>query len=74
MELQRGQDWEMELGNDAILKRASLVAQMIKNLPAMQETLVWSLSQENPLEKGMATHSSILSGESYEYKSLIYGI
>ena len=40
---------------------ASLVAQMVKNLPAMQETQVQSLGQENPLEKGMATHSSILA-------------
>ena len=39
--------------------RASLVAQMIKNPPAMQETWVQSLSWEDPLEKGMATHSSI---------------
>ena len=39
----------------------SLVAQMVKNLPAMRETQVWSLSQENPLEKGVATHSSILA-------------
>ena len=38
---------------------ASLVAQTVKNLPTMQETQVWSLGQENPLEKGMATHSSI---------------
>ena len=41
--------------------RASLVAQMVKNLPAMWETCVWSLSWEDPLEKGMATHSSILA-------------
>ena len=34
---------------------------MIKNLPAMQGTWVWSLSWEDPLEKGMATHSSILA-------------
>ena len=34
---------------------------MVKNLPAMQETWVWSLGQEDPLEKGMATHSSILT-------------
>ena len=34
---------------------------MIKNLPAMQETQVQSLGLENPLEKGMATHSSILA-------------
>ena len=33
---------------------------MVKNLPAMQETWVQSLGQDNPLEKGMATHSSIL--------------
>ena len=38
-----------------------LVAQMVKNLPAMQETQVWSLGREDPLEKGMATHSSILT-------------
>ena len=40
---------------------ASLVAQMVKNLPAMQETWVGSLGQEDPLEKGLATHSSILA-------------
>ena len=34
---------------------------MVKNLPAMQETQIRSLSQEDPLEKGMATHSSILA-------------
>ena len=39
----------------------SVVAQMAKNLPAMQETWVQSLGQEDPLEKGMATHSSILA-------------
>ena len=37
------------------------MAQMVKNLPAMQKMQVWSLGQEDPLEKGMATHSSILS-------------
>ena len=40
---------------------ASLVAQSIKNLPAMQETQVQPLGWEDPLEKGMATHSSILA-------------
>ena len=40
---------------------ASLVALSVKNLPAMQETQVWSLGQEDPLEKRMATHSSILA-------------
>ena len=39
---------------------ASLLAQLVKNPPAMQETLVQFLSQEDPLEKRMATHSSIL--------------
>ena len=43
--------------------RASLVAQVVKNLPAMQETRVQYLGQEDPLEKGMATHSSILAWE-----------
>ena len=44
-----------------ILFQASLVAQAVKNLPAMQETRVQSLGWEDPLEKGMATHSSILA-------------
>ena len=39
----------------------SLVAQMVENLPALQETWVRSLGWENPLEKGTATHSSILA-------------
>ena len=40
---------------------ASLVTQLVKNLPVMQETWAQSLGWENPLEKGMATHSSILA-------------
>ena len=40
---------------------ASLVAQLVKNLPAMQETWVRSLGWEDPLEKGKATHSRILA-------------
>ena len=40
---------------------ASLVAQLVKNLAAMQETRVQSLGWEDPLEKGMTTHSSILA-------------
>ena len=39
----------------------TVVAHLVKNLPAMQETPVWFLSQEDPLEKGKATHSSILA-------------
>ena len=42
-------------------KRPSLGAQMVKNLPAVQETWVQSLEQEDPLENGMATHSNILA-------------
>ena len=41
--------------------RASLMAQMVKNLPAMQDTWVRSVDWEDPLEEGMATHSSILA-------------
>ena len=40
------------------------MAQMLKHLPAVQETQVQSLDQEDPLEKGMATHSSILAWRS----------
>ena len=43
--------------------RASLVAQSVKNLPSVQDTQVRSLGQEDPLEKEMATHSSILAWE-----------
>ena len=45
----------------ALFARASLVAQVVKNLPAMWETQVQSLGQEEPLEEGMAAHSSILA-------------
>ena len=41
--------------------RASMVAQMVKRLPTMWETQVRSLGQEDPLEKEMATHSSVLA-------------
>ena len=43
---------------------------MVKNLPAMQETQVRSWGQEDPLEKEMATHSSILAGEFHGQRSL----
>ena len=41
--------------------KASLVVQLVKNLPVMQETQVQYLGQDDPLEKQMATHSSILA-------------
>ena len=47
--------------NKSIFIEASLVAQMVKNLPAMRQTWVPSLVWEGPLEEGMATHSSILA-------------
>ena len=47
-----------------------MVAQMVKNLPAMQETWVWSLGWEDPLEEGMATHSSILAWRIHGQRSL----
>ena len=43
-----------------LFNRASLVTQLVKNPPALQETPVWFLGQEDPLEKGYATHSRIL--------------
>ena len=53
-------DWE---GLDYPLQYfgASLVAQIVENLPAMREAQVRSLGREDPLEKGMATHSSVLA-------------
>ena len=44
-----------------IKKQDFPVAQMVKNLPSVQETRVHSLGREDPLEKGMASHSSILA-------------
>ena len=46
--------------DEVFTMRVSLLAQTVKNLPAMQETQVQSLGGEDPLEKGMATHPSIL--------------
>ena len=43
------------------MNRASLVAQLVKNPPAMRKTWIQSLGWEDPLEKGKATHSSILA-------------
>ena len=45
----------------SILLQKALVAQMVKSLPAMQDTWVPSLGQEEPLQKEMATHSSVLA-------------
>ena len=57
--------WQEVFSGKSLLPRASLVAQSVKNLPAMRETWretwVRSLGQEDPLEEGMETHSSILA-------------
>ena len=55
------QSWDLNPG--LLIDGASLVAQIVKNPPAMQETQVLSLGGEDPLEKGMATHSSIVAWE-----------
>ena len=57
-----GTNVELALINFGHLREswASLVAQMVKNPPVVRETWVWSLGQEDTLEKGMATHSSVL--------------
>ena len=52
------------------LSGASLLPQMVKNLPVIWETQVWSLRQEDPLEKSMATHSVFLPGEFHGQRSL----
>ena len=51
--------------------KSLLVTQMVKYLPAMQETQVQSLGQENPLEKEMATHSNILAWRIHGQRSLV---
>ena len=52
---------DIQAWNRTMVARASLVAKMVKNLPAMKKTLVWFLGWEEPLEKGMATYASILA-------------
>ena len=44
-----------------VIEPVAVVAQSVKNLPAMQKTWVWFLGQKDPLEKKMATHSSVLA-------------
>ena len=57
--------------NGCLAAWASLVSQTVKNLSAMQETWVRSLGWEDPLEKGMATHSSILAWRIPWQRSLV---
>ena len=60
-------DWK----NPYFFNGQASLAQMVKNLPAMLETWVQSLGWEDPLEKGMGTHSRILAGEFRGQKSLV---
>ena len=53
--------WENDIVYTLTEKGASWVTQTVKNLPAMQETQVRSLNREDPLEKEMANHSSVLA-------------
>ena len=50
------------------------MAQTVKRLSTMQETWIQSLGQEDPLEKGMATHSSILAMERGVWQTIVHGI
>ena len=59
-----------ENSNYILLISWELVAQTVKNFPAMQETWVQTLGWEDPLEASMATHSSILAGESHGQRNL----
>ena len=60
-EVQKGGDICIPMPDSQVFPWASLVAQLVKNLPAMWETWVRFLGWEDPLEKGKATHSSILA-------------
>ena len=53
--------WREGVMNHRIQVSSYLVTQLVKNMPVIQETWVWSLGQEDSLEKGMAIHSSILA-------------
>ena len=55
------QSWNIEMKRLLTQLRASQVAQIVKNLPAMQETRVWSLCWADPRETRMATHTNILA-------------
>ena len=58
--MKQAQEGELEIMLSFEGHEASLIAQLVKNPPPMQETLVWFLRQEDPLEKAYKTHSSIL--------------
>ena len=53
---------------------SNIIAQGVKSFPAMQETLVWFLGWEDPLEKGKATHSSILAWDTGTWQATVHGV
>ena len=60
-----------------VIEPVAVVAQSVKNLPAMQKTWVWFLGQKDPLEKKMATHSSILTWkipQTGAWQTSVYGV
>ena len=60
----------LQLGT--VILRAPLVVQTVKNLPAMQETWIRPMNQDNPLEEGMASYSpAFMPGESHGQRSLV---
>ena len=63
--------YTLKIVNHYTVHRASLVAQMVKHPPAMQETWVHPLGWEDPLEKEIAIHSSILAWEIHGQRSLV---
>ena len=63
----RLQSMELQKSWTRLSDRASVIAQLVKNAPAMQETLVPFLGWEDPLEKGKATHSSFWPEEFVDY-------
>ena len=73
-----GQEDPLEKGRLPTPVLASLVAQTVKNLPAMQETWVQSLGWEDPLEEGMKTHSNILAWripmERGAWQAMVHGV
>ena len=65
------ESWSLVLQADSLPSGASLVTQMVKHLPAMRETRVWSLSWEDPLEKEGQPSPVFLPGESHGQRGLV---
>ena len=73
----KNRTWPSDWTELILYSWASLVAQTVKNVPTMQETWLWSLGWEDPLERGMATHSSILPWNSMDtgaWRAIVNGV